>query len=362
MSTLHVFQYLGKPADYPPARVCVLFGDEPFLKGLALAQLRDAIVGEGDEQAPYTTFDGNDVEWRDVIDELSTASLFGGGPRLAVIKTADDFVTACRASLESYVEKPRSTGVLLMEVSKWASNTRLYKAVDASGLQIDCRPPEAGGKKGAPDEKRIAAWLIDWSARRHGTQLEPRAAQRMFDLVGPEFGRLDQELAKLALFAGAGGTIQVELVNDVVGGWRAKTAWELLDAALDGDAGEALRQLDRLLQSGEHSMALFGPISWSLRRYAAATRIIEAMERDGGRVQFQVALEQAGIRRWPANALKDAERQLKQLGRERAGKFHQWLLETDLALKGSHSAPDRARMALELLLVRMAKELAPRKK
>ncbi|MFQ5468106.1 MAG: metal ABC transporter solute-binding protein, Zn/Mn family, partial [Kiloniellaceae bacterium] len=46
---------------------------------------------------------------------------------------------------------------------------------------------------------------------------------------------LDQELAKLALFAGRGGKITTEMVRDVTGGWRTKTIWELVDAAAEGD-------------------------------------------------------------------------------------------------------------------------------
>ena len=49
-----------------------------------------------------------------------------------------------------------------------------------------------------------------------------------------------------------------------------------------------------------------------------------------------------------------AERQIKQLGRHRAVALYRWLLETDLALKGTHSAPHRARFALEKLILRLS--------
>jgi hypothetical protein len=48
------------------------------------------------------------------------------------------------------------------------------------------------------------------------------------------------------------------------------------------------------------------------------------------------------------------------LGRQRAGQLYRWLLELDLALKGSHSQEDRARWALEELVLRMAKRSADR--
>jgi DNA polymerase-3 subunit delta len=60
--------------------------------------------------------------------------------------------------------------------------------------------------------------------------------------------------------------------------------------------------------------------------------------------------------------LEKAERQLVQLGRARASRLYRWLLEADLALKGSHSSPPKARFVLEHLFARMAKELGAAKR
>lgn len=352
--TIHSFEYLDAPAKHPPTAVCVVFGDEPFLKRLALSQLRRDVLSE--EDAPFAAFDGKTAEWRDVVDELSTIALFGGGKRLAIIDDGDDFVREHRARLEAYVEKPKVTGVLVLNVVTWQSNTKLYKALDACGLQIECRAPErAVGTRKIPDEDRLAKWLTGWAKRQHHAKLLPAASHLLVELVGAELGLLDQGLAKLALFISPGGDITPELVRDIVGGWRTKTIWELLDAACGGQTVDALRELDRLLQAGEEPLALFGPISWSLRRFAAATRFIEQAERAGRKIPLTQALQQAGFKAWPKDAMPKAEQQLKQLGRERAGQLYRWLLEADLALKGSHSTKDRARLVLEQLVVRLGK-------
>lgn len=358
-NTVHCFDFLAKPpADIAP--VAVLFGGEAFLKRLAVQQLRSAVVE--DQDSPVATFEGNSVEWRDVVDELSTMSLFGGGRRLAIVDEADPFVSRERSRLEDYVAKPKKSGVLVLQVGTWAANTRLYKAIDKSGLQIDCRAPEkAVGKRKVLDEAQLCKWLATWTHTQHSAILDATAAEVLLEITGPELGLLDQELSKLALFAGEGGTIDVQMVRDVVGGWRTNTIWELVDAAADGDAGEALRQLDRLLQAGEHPVALFGQMAWSLRRFAAATRIYQEAERANRRVVLRDALIQAGIQHWNRKGLERAESQLKQLGRDRAGQLYQWLLEIDLALKGSHSNPHRARFVLEQLFLRMSKGLGKSK-
>ena len=210
----------------------VVFGDEPFLKRQALNCLRTAMQAEHD--APFATFDGTAAEWRDVADELSTRALFGGGgPRLAVVSQADDFVTRFREKLEDYVNRSKHAGILVLDVGTWASNTRLYKATDQHGLQIECRAPQkAAGKGKVLDEARLAKWLSFWAASQHRVKLPAKAASLILELVGPEFGLLDQELAKLALFAGLDGSATLEMVRDVVGGWRTKTVWEMLDSGV----------------------------------------------------------------------------------------------------------------------------------
>jgi DNA polymerase-3 subunit delta len=356
--TIHVFDYLAAAETHRPAAVCVVFGDDPFLKRQAITAFRLQILGS--EETPVTSYDCQErmPEWRDVIDELSTNSLFGGGgPRLVILQRADAFVSAQRAKLEDYVAKPRPSGILLIDVEEWAANTRLFKAVDQSGLQIECKPPQRQvGKNKVVDEREITDWIVNWAKSRHSLAITRDAAELLLELAGPVFGILDMDLAKLALFVSANEKATAELVQEAVGGWRAKTTWDLVDAAAAGDAAEALVQLDRLLQSGEHPLALLGSISWSLRRYAAATRVFQQAERRGKKMPLKEALQQAGFRDWPVGTIKKAEERLMQLGRARAGKLYQWLLETDLALKGSHSQDARARLMLEMLFFKMARK------
>ena len=361
-STIAVLDYLEKPDNVRPAGVCAVFGDEPFLKQLALKELQRQLAG-GDAEGPVAAYDCAErlPDWRDVADELATASLFGGGkPRLVVLERADAFVSANRQRLEDYVAKPKSSGILILEVDEWPANTRLYKALDKSGLQIDCRPPQKQGRSKGLDEAAVVKWIVEWGKTQHAVQLSKDAAQHLLDLTGPSFGLLDQDLGKIALLVPTGTKTTPEQVQEIIGGWRTKSIWDLVDAAVGGETGEALTQLDRLLHSGEHPLALVGSLGWSLRRYAAATRIFQQAERAGQKIPLREALVQAGVKDWPIGALAASEKRLIQLGRHRGSRLYRWLLELDLALKGSHSQEDRARWALEQLLLRMSQAAAPK--
>jgi DNA polymerase-3 subunit delta len=336
---LHAIDYLVQPERYAPRSVVVVFGEDRFLKRTAIDELRRRVLAGADAEFSQTVFDGQSASLRDVIDELSTVALFGSGGRFVVVEQADEFVSAHRAELEDYVGRPRR-GTLVLDVRGWPSNTRLYKAVAAVGLAMEANPPTPA---------RLRKWLVRWARKRYEKGIDPDAIDLLLDLVGPDPGRLDQELAKLSAALGQQESINLTGVSDLVGGWRAKTIWEMLDSALAGEAPSALRQLDRLLASGENPIGLLAQIGSTLRRLATATRLIEQAESEHRRLTLRAALEEAGIR---AFVLAKAEAQLRQLGRQRAGELYQWLIDADLALKGDSAAPPR--LALEQLIVRMA--------
>jgi DNA polymerase III subunit delta len=335
---LHAIDYLAHPAEHPPSAVCVAFGEELFLRRQALLALRQAVLGdEGDFS--LAAFDGRDAVLRDVLGELATVAMFGGR-RLVIVEDADEFVTRYRGELEDYVAAPSRSGVLVLDVKAWPSNTRLYKAVSAGGLAIDCNVP-AG--------TRLVRWLADWARQTHGVQLANPVAEMLVELIGPEVGLLDQELARLALMTGTDKKITLEMVQRLVGGWRVKTTWEMLDAALDGNTAAAIAQLDRLLSGGEAPVGLLAQISASLRRLAAATRRILQAEAAGRRVTVEQALEQAGVKPF---VLGRTSRQLRRLGRARGNELYGQLLQADLDMKGASNMPPR--LVLERLIVRLA--------
>jgi DNA polymerase-3 subunit delta len=312
-----------------------------------LRKLRDVVLGAGDAEFSHSTFAGPSAQLHEVLDELSTVALFGGGRRLVTVDEADEFVSRHRGALENHVANPRGAGVLVLEVKTWPSNTRLYKAVAASGTNIDASTPTAA---------RLFKWLPAWAREQHGIQLEQDAVELLLEIVGPEPGLLDQELAKLSAGSSTDGAITAEVVEELVGGWRAKTTWVMLDAALAGDAPQALVELERLLVSGENPVGLLAQMSSTLRRFAAATRIVEQAESAGRRASLRTALEGAGFKPF---LLNKAEAQLRQLGRQRGERLYKWLLETDLGLKGQSAQEPRT--VLETLVVRMAKSPQPQR-
>lgn len=358
LGVVHAFDFLDaelQSADQLPALLAI-YGDEPYLKQLALAQIK-RLVG-GDDGAPIASWDASEARWADVSDELLTPSLFGSGDRVVIVRQADAFVTSFRAQMEDYVAKDPAGATLVLELKSWPANTRLAKAVAQSGLAITCRAPQRkSGRHMVLDRKRLLEWIRAHADAAQSLKLTARQAELVFELVGENLGLIDGELAKLALFADGKGKLTDEQITDVVGGWRTQSTWELLDAICEGDAASALTQLDRLIQAGEHPQALFGAFSWSLRRFAAAVRVVEHQEAHQGRGSLSAALETVGVSKFPKDRFENAVKQIRQIGRHRAARLYRCLLNADLKMKRSHSQAQRARFVLEELILELSAAL-----
>ncbi|HCK42455.1 MAG: DNA polymerase III subunit delta [Planctomycetaceae bacterium] len=335
--------------------VCAVTGDESFLRHEVRMALK-ATLGNGEEDAlTLRICDGKIAELRDVFDTLCERSLFGSGQRLVVIEEADPFVKKYREQLEDYLSKPMADALLVLEVNSWPANTRLAKAVAQCGLTIRCQVPQQN-KEFTGFKKHLKDWLIQLAHKQHGAKLERGAVDVLLDLLPTEVGILCQEVARLALLVEEGNPIDATLVRAHVGGWRVRKTWDMIDAAADGRAHDALDQLDRLIIAGEEPHALLPQMASTLRRFAAAVRIIGNSEKNGRKIPLRAALEQSGM---PPFKLKTAERQLRQIGRERASQLYHWLLAADLELKGYNSTKDRARRVLETLIVRLSQQMRP---
>lgn len=343
MPLQHAFDLLGHAPGELPA-VCAIFGGDATLRAWSLAELT--------QQGDVTQFDGDTVRWADLRDDLATASLFDfGDKRTIAVRRADKFVSEHRAELEGFVAHPSDASRLVLELETLASNTRLYKAIEKSHALVVCSA--ALDKKLGITAAKRRQFLTGYIASRHRTKLAAGAADLLIDLLGEEIGMLDTEIAKLALYLAPGGTIDEALVDDVVSGWQGKTVWQITDAIAAGDAAEALRQLDKLISGGQRPIALLPQIAFSLRRLGMATAVVEHREASSRPWQLEDALSSSGIR-WPAE-LQRAKAQLKGLGRARAKRLLEWLLDADLRLKGTHSAEGRDRFLLERFVVQLAR-------
>lgn len=324
---MHATEFLrAVPREMP--LVIAMAGEERALKLMSLEAILKMVLPEDDQQP--SRFSGPDATMTDVRDELQTVSMFGGR-RVVVVDEAGDFVTNHRAALEKYADAPSKRSILILDVKSLPKNTKLFGIISSKGLVLECTE-----LKGVA----LTRWIQDTLKREHNKSLTRTGADLLIELVGNSIGLLEQELRKLAAYAGDETTINDEMVRKLVGGWRADTTWEMIDAIRAGNAGEALHMLDKLLSGGEHALRILGGLVYDFRKMSIATELSRQNR------QLGAALQEAGV--W-GNKIAPAEHYLKRIGRPKAEQITAWLMQAECAIKGGSAASDRSVMERLLL-------------
>lgn len=225
--------------------VYALVGDDSFLQLQELARIA-AAVGK---DAQRTDYDGDSAQLAEVLDELRCYSMFGGGcGKLVVVRNADAFVTKFREPLEEYVAAPSDSGTLVLRLASLPANQRIYKLIAKAGEIVPCEPP-----------KDLARWAAERGKSAHKVQLSADAARMLADLIGDDLGRLDTDIAKLAIQS-EDGRITAETVARNVAFTREREMWDLTNAVAGGNTAEALRRWRQLIQSDPS--AEFRAVTW----------------------------------------------------------------------------------------------------
>lgn len=224
--------------------VYALVGSDPFLQ---LQKLRE-IAAQLPADAQRIDYDGETAQLGDVLDELQSFAMFGGGTKLVTVREADALITRYREQLEDYVNKPSTSATFVLRVGTLPATQRIAKAIAKIGAIESCAPP-----------KDLARWTIDHAKRAHKVTLMVDAAKVLVDYVGADLGRLDTELAKFAIQCDA-GKISLDTVCANVAFTREREMWDLTNALAAGNVGDALSRWRQLLASDPSTE--FRAVTW----------------------------------------------------------------------------------------------------
>lgn len=313
----------------------MVHGEDLYLRRQSIDAIARVALGDQFDAMAITRFEGKTASLADVLDELRTLPFFSKR-RIVLVDDADPFVTRYRKELEGHAASTGGSGILVLVLKSWPSNTKLFKLVEASGLAIDCA---------SPGEKDLVPWLTRLASSKCRAQLDPDAARLLVELVGAEVGILASEVEKLAVYVGESGKVRREDVAKLVEAGRIETVWKVLDAATLGDSATAVGILNDLLASGEHPIRVLAGFSSSLLKLHHAGRLRAA------RVSLEEACKIAGV-----FTVDKTRRQHAHLGPTRVDGLPRMLVKADLDVKGGSQLDPR--VVLERLLVELA---APRK-
>ncbi|HEC36284.1 MAG TPA: DNA polymerase III subunit delta [Anaerolineae bacterium] len=188
-----------------------------------------------------------------------------------------------------------------------------------------------------PAPKALPRWIAQ-RARKHEGEIEPEAAARLAQAIGPNLRLLDQEIGKLVTYAGSGRAVTADDVSRLVSYVQQTVIFDLVDALGRRDGQTAASTLQRLLDGGESPMGILAMIVRQFRLLIQVKELSQAGENPAG-ISRRLGLHPFPARKLHAQAANFTQAQLEQVYRH--------LLETDLQIKSGELT---VKVALDLLV------------
>jgi len=247
-------------------RVYVIAGKDESLVGARCMELLDELLDPPQRMTGLSSVDGEEAAVAEILDELRTTP-FLTDKRVVVVRGADGFVSKHRDILEKYFEKPASTGVFVLTVSTWDARTRLAKMLPKVGTLIELTPPPRW---------KLPEHLMQHAATKYKVKLNKDAAEMLVELIGEELTQLYNEIEKLTLFAHGEPVIRLDHVEALTGHHRIYDAFEVIDAVIGGNAGQAVSRLRNMFEEDKSTeYSAVGAFAFHVRRMFQAKALLE---------------------------------------------------------------------------------------
>jgi DNA polymerase-3 subunit delta len=244
-------------ADLKP--VYLIYGSEELLLERAEKRLHDRLAAVADLDFNFEVFDGSTASADDAINAANTMP-FMSERRLVIVRNVDKLDAASSERLAGYAKDPAPYTCLVLVAAKIAKNSKLYRAVAATGVAYEYA---------APKRNEYAGEVIKLLKER-GKTTTLAVAQLLVDVVGRDLRRLDIEAVKLATFVKDGDAVSADDVRAVAAASAEASVFELTDAVGERDTARALRILRRLLDGGDSPLGIQGILARHVRALIGA--------------------------------------------------------------------------------------------
>ena len=308
-------------------RVCLLYGEEAFLRRSYRNRIRDAIIGDDDMNCSY--FEGSGTDIGEVIAIAETMPFFAE-QRLVIVENCDLFTSEASEMTEFLDRLPETTYMLFVEESA-DKRTRLYKKVADIGMaaQFGYQTPEE---------------LTRWIGRRcasAGRQITAGTASMLIDRAGIDMYTLSNELDKLIAYTEGRGEISAEDVNSICIVRLEDRIFDMIDAVADGRQAQALALYSDLLALKEAPIKIMVLIG---RQCFTLLSVKDQLERGTPR---QAIASACGIRGYIDKYIRQAGR----FSRKALEDHVRMTVDMDAAIKNGDLEDQ---LAVELLLISLS--------
>ena len=229
---------------------------------------------------------------------------------------------------KTFADIPESTVLILVEGEARPRTTRCSR-----------RPCGTANPKSICPPKGVA--LERWIGNR-GTEAGVKVtqgAQATLAAALADQQALANELDKLALYVGPGGTVDERVLRDMSYASRQEDVFELTNAVARRDTKGALLQLQRLLDGGTAAEGILPALAWQVRT------LIQIRDMIDRRVPDQHMADKAGLNDF---VVRKSVGQARQFTMKKLLQIHERLLQLDHAVKTGRADAD---LSIDALVV-----------
>ena len=223
-------------SDPETCRVVLFHGDDAGLIRQRAETITRAVAGALDDPFRVAELDRQDIA--QLPDEAATLSLTGGR-RVVRLREVTD--AAATAAVQAVLASP-APALVVIEGAGLPARTRLRTLLEAApdGAAIGCYP----------EEGRALTETIRHALAAANVQVDREALAWLTSQLGADRASTRAEVEKLALYAGPGGTVDLQAAMTCVGDLAGLSLDDALFAATDGDVAMADRALELAIAEG----------------------------------------------------------------------------------------------------------------
>lgn len=277
------------------APVVLVHGAEGLLVDRAVERLT-TLAREADPEVERTVVDASTYQ-AGMLSVLTSPSLFGE-PRIVVLAGSQAASDALLTDVMAYVAAPAADVWLVIEHRGGVRGKKMLDAVKASGAPVvSCEPIKK-------DADKVAFASAEF--KRASRRASAGAVRALVEAVGSDLRELAAACAQLV--ADSDRAIDEPAVEKYYGGRVEATGFRVADAAIAGDAGQAVSLLRHALATGADPVPVVAALAMKLRTLAkvAGLRGRGRSAADLGLAPWQVDRARRDLAGWTPEGLATA--------------------------------------------------------
>jgi DNA polymerase-3 subunit delta len=267
----------------PLQSVYLVSGDEQLLVQEACSEIRRAAREQGCSEREVLCVEKK-FDWNALHSSSAEMSLFAERKLIELrIPNGKPGVEGSKA-LVSYLADPSPDNCLLIiagKIDKKSTSSKWYNTIDKAGACLQIWPVDA---------RQLPRWMKQ-RLRQGGLDIDDDALQVLCDRVEGNLLTAVQEIEKLQLLT-SGNVVSLDNVNEAVADSARYNLFALLDHALLGETGAALKMMAGLRSEGTDATVVLWGLAREIRLLCQCQAGIERGQNSNRVLQAQRVWEQ----------------------------------------------------------------------